>query len=65
MSYKVTAPLVIIPNADGVSGDWYGYVNAPVPAGLNDARCETLAKEGLLSQEPDEGKSAAKPAAKS
>lgn len=50
MSYKVTAPLVIIPNADGVGGDWYGYKDAVVPVGLNDARCEQLAKEGMLEK---------------
>jgi hypothetical protein len=49
-SYKVTAPLVIIANADGTSGDWYGYVDAVVPAGLNDERCKQLAKEGMLAK---------------
>jgi hypothetical protein len=48
MSFQVTKPLVIIPNADGVSGDWYGYVGAIVPDGLNDDRCKTLAAKGLL-----------------
>lgn len=56
MGYKVTAPLVIIPNADGLSGDWYGYVDALVPRGLNDERCELLAKDGMLEKVPD-GKS--------
>ncbi len=50
MSYEVTAPLVIIPNVDGKSGDWYGYVGSPVPTGLNDARCEVLAAEGMLKE---------------
>lgn len=50
MSYKVTAPLVIIANDDGTSGDWYGYVDAVVPQGLNDKRCEQLVEEGMLEK---------------
>jgi hypothetical protein len=50
MSYKVTAPLVIIASADGVAGDWYGYDGALVPVGLNDERCKVLAKEGMLEK---------------
>jgi hypothetical protein len=50
MSFKVTAPLVIISNVDGKSGDWYGYVDALVPTGLNDDRCEQLVKEGMMEK---------------
>ena len=59
MSYKVTAPLVIIANADGKGGDWYGYDGAVVPEGHNDDRCEQLVKEGQL-EKVAEAKSAAK-----
>ncbi|HSV41492.1 MAG TPA: hypothetical protein VLI04_22200 [Nocardioidaceae bacterium] len=48
MSYKVTAPLVIIAHEDGKTGDWYGYAGAIVPGGYNDKRCKVLAKEGFL-----------------
>lgn len=66
MSYKVTAPLVIIANADGKSGDWYGYVDAIVPAGLNDERCKQLAVEGMLEEVSEtEADDAAGPPAKS
>lgn len=54
MSYKVTAPLVIIPNADGKSGDWYGYQDAIVPEGHNDERCKQLLKEKFLEVVKDE-----------
>lgn len=50
MGYKVTAPLVVIANADGKSGDWYGYEGALVPAGLNDDRAKQLADEGMLEK---------------
>lgn len=50
MSYKVTAPLVIIANDDQTSGDWYGYVDAVVPEGWNDERCKQLVKEDMLEQ---------------
>lgn len=49
MSYKVTAPLVVIANADPEKGgDWYGYDGATVPEGHNDERCKQLVKEGFL-----------------
>jgi hypothetical protein len=58
MSYKVTAALVIIPNADEVSGDGYFYKDAIVPDGWNAERCKVLAKEGMLEKhvepEPDD-----------
>lgn len=50
MAYKVIVPLAIIPNADGTSGDWYGYAGALVPDGLNDERCKVLAAEGHLEK---------------
>jgi len=50
MSYKVTAPLVIIANADKTSGDWYGYAGATVPEGWNDSRAKQLVKEGMLEK---------------
>lgn len=50
MPYKVTSPLVIVPNADGESGDGYFYRDAVIPDGFNDERCKVLAQEGLLEQ---------------
>lgn len=50
MSYKVTAALVIIPNADKVSGDGYFYQDSVIPDGWNDERCKQLAKEGMLEK---------------
>ena len=38
MSYQVTASLVIIPNADKVSGDGYFYKDSVIPDGWNDER---------------------------
>lgn len=52
MAYKVTAPLVIIRNAE-TGADWYGYDKAIVPTGLNDERCKQLATEGLLEKVKD------------
>lgn len=50
-SYKVTAPLVIVPNADpGVGGDGYFYAGAVIPGGFNDERCDQLVKEGFLEK---------------
>lgn len=54
MSLKVNCALAIIPNADGVSGDWYGYEGAIVPEGLNDERCKSLLADGLLAEVKDE-----------
>lgn len=48
MSYKVTSPLVVMPNADGISGDGYFYQDAVIPGGFNDERSQQLAKEGML-----------------
>lgn len=59
MSYKVTAPLVIVANDDKTSGDWYGYNGALVPAGWNDARCKQLVKEGMLERVVEEAAPAA------
>lgn len=50
MSYTVTSPLVIVPNADGESGDGYFYEGATIPSGYNDKRCKELVDEGLLEQ---------------
>jgi hypothetical protein len=55
MSYKVTAPLVVIANADGTSGDWYGYTDSVVPEGWNDERCKQLVDEGFLVKSDDDG----------
>lgn len=52
MSYIVTAPLVIIPNADLTSGDGYFYEGALVPGDWNSARCKELAKEGMVAKAP-------------
>lgn len=50
MSYKVITPLVIVPNADEVSGDGYFYQDAVIPSGFNDERCKQLVKDGMLEQ---------------
>jgi hypothetical protein len=50
MPYKVTSPLVIVPNADGKSSDGYFYENAVIPDGFNDERCEELVKDGMLEK---------------
>lgn len=50
MSYKVTSPLVIVPNVDGVSGDGYFYQDATIPDGHNDERCDQLVKDGMLEK---------------
>lgn len=65
MSYKVTAPLVIVRNADGVGGDGYFYDGAVIPDGFNDERCKELVEIGMLEtvSGSDSGASA-KPAAK-
>lgn len=60
MGFKVTAPLVIIPNADGRSGDWYGYDGATVPPSHNDERCKQLVKEGMLEKVKDTAKAETK-----
>ena len=68
MSYKVTAPLVIVRNADGVGGDGYFYQDAVIPDGFNDERCKELAEDGMLEKasESDAYSGApAKPVAKS
>lgn len=72
MSYKVTCPLVIVPNADGVNGDGYFYKDAVIPAGFNDERCKVLVKDGMLeghtpeqaAESLDPNKAPAKSAAK-
>lgn len=62
MNYKVTAPLVIIPAADGTSSDWYGYAGAVVPQGHNDERVKVLAEEGFLAEvKADDGNAAKEP----
>lgn len=50
MSYKVTAPLVIVQNDDGVGGDGYFYQDAVIPDGFNDERCDQLVKDGMLEK---------------
>ncbi|RDZ49311.1 hypothetical protein C5C07_20385 [Haloferax sp. Atlit-4N] len=50
MPYKVTSPLVIVPNDDGVSGDGYFYQDAVIPDGFNDKRCKELVKDGMLEK---------------
>ena len=50
MSYKVTSPLVIVPNADGTSGDGYFYKDAVIPAGFNDKRANELVDEGMVEK---------------
>lgn len=50
MSYKVTAPLVVVQNDDGVGGDGYFYQDAVIPDGFNDERCAQLVKDGMLEK---------------
>lgn len=59
MSYKVTAPLVIVPNADpDQGGDGYFYAKAVIPDGYNDERCKQLVKDGMLEKvKADKGSS--------
>lgn len=62
MNHVVTAPLVVISNADKVSGDGYFYQDAIVPDGWNDARRTQLTKEGMISEvELDEEPEGPKP----
>lgn len=48
MSYKVTAALAIVPNANGVDSDGYFYEKAVIPDGFNDERSAQLANEGMV-----------------
>jgi len=50
MPYKVTSPLVIVPNADGENGSGYFYEDAVIPDGFNDKRCDQLVKDGMLEK---------------
>lgn len=50
MPYKVTSPLVIVPNANRVNGDGYFYIDGIIPDGFNDQRCDQLVKDGMLAK---------------
>jgi hypothetical protein len=57
MSYKVTAPLVIVSPSDadptdngGNAGPRYFYEGGVILDGYNDDRCDELVEEGLLEK---------------
>jgi hypothetical protein len=67
MPYKVTSPLVIVPNADGESSDGYFYENAVIPDGFNDERLDELAKDKMVEKvkaEKAEASSSGEPSVK-